>query len=710
MSTHNVLIIGAAGKLGTHILKALIAEPKINVTILTREDSTSTFPSGVSIKKADYSSNESLVAAFKGHDTILSLVGGFWLLDQLKFVDAAVEAGVKRFYPSEFGSITGEDSAELVEEFWARTGLPGKYETYLRLKKFADEGKIEYVLVQTGPFFDMGLSSGFLGINLKDKKATVYGSGNQIVAMSNLDYIAKATVYTITHPEEYKNRAVKLYSYKVSQNQLLGELEKITGTKWETEHITVEDEVKAGEEGRKAGNPYAGYQVLRGFVYDENDKFGSNYSQHDVPVKDETTLEDKLKELLNICRPPDDHPEWGVIVIDPTETLCALRGPEAATGGQGMLDDWKWRISVRRPEGNIPYTYVHLVGPVSSIPMTNNPDKPSNSWFGYGVNNYKDYEASIFEVARYDEYGNRVPQAISFENPLTIGDILDWAGPNGEDMDDYQLRLGSNTEGGVQRIMRSDEPLYDFPPIRLVVTELDEADIVEDLDSLDLGEPELPINIGGGLDDIIRNHHKPPVTQAPEIKVSYIEDVANFGPSRLGHAREVPPGVGLGRSLLNKLTFGATKAQPQTPEPKEDLPMKYKDPSKSRVGGEVIVEKPKTKSRWGGLFGKGKDAKVEAPKPMGHAREPILEDKPALIDQAVNWFGQGTSTVKSLLQRIPKPKKKEKNPILVKEKIQVDEVAEDEDQDLMHQSSFKIPANYGSNAFGGNVDFGNEGL
>ncbi|KAF3927555.1 hypothetical protein AA313_de0204664 [Arthrobotrys entomopaga] len=299
MSTYNVLIIGAAGHLGTPILKALIAEPKINVTILTREDSTSTFPAGVPVKKADYNSHESLVAAFKGHDTILSLVGGFWLLDQLKFVDAAVEAGVKRFYPSEFGSITSEDSTELVEEFWARTGLPGKHETYLHLKKFADEGKIEYVLIQTGPFFDMGIAAGFLGFNLKEKKATIYGSGNQIVAMSNLEYVGKATVYTILHPEEYKNKAVKVYSYKVSQNQLLGELEKITGKKWETEHIKVEDEIKAGEEGIKAGNPYAGYQVLRGFVYDENDKFGSNYSQHDVPIKDETTVQEKLKELLS---------------------------------------------------------------------------------------------------------------------------------------------------------------------------------------------------------------------------------------------------------------------------------------------------------------------------------------------------------------------------------------------------------------------------
>ncbi|KAF3927604.1 hypothetical protein AA313_de0208055 [Arthrobotrys entomopaga] len=413
------------------------------------------------------------------------------------------------------------------------------------------------------------------------------------------------------------------------------------------------------------------------------------------------------------------------------QTLCALQGPEAATGGQGMLDDWKWRTSMRRPEGDVPYTYVHLVGPVSSMPMTNNPDKPSNSWFGYGVNNYKDYEASIFEVARYDEYGNRVPQAISFENPFTIGDILEWAGPNGEDIDDYQLRLGSNTEGGVQRIMRSDEPIYDFPPIRLVVTELDEADIVEDLDSLELEEPETLVSTENDFSNIIKDYYKPQAVQDSGIKVSRVEDIANAGPARMGHAREVPPGVGLGRSLLNKFTFGTTKAQSQPEESKEDSTAKHNDPSKIKGWGnrfnpfrggpkpqveeedvqidkEPIIEKPKTQSRWGSLFGKGKGAKEEVPRPMGHAREPILEEKPALIDQAVNWLGQGTGTVKSLLQRIPKPKKKEEQPVVVEEKIQVDEVVED--LDPMLQSSFKIPSNYGSDAFGGNVDFGNEGL
>ncbi|KAK6347821.1 hypothetical protein TWF718_005645 [Orbilia javanica] len=297
MAIKNVLLIGGSGNIGAPILAAITAEPSLNVTVLTREDSTSTFPAGTVVKKADYKSHESLVAAFKGHDTIVSNIATLAAIDQLAFVEAAVEAGVTRFYPTEYGSIASSDG-DIVQEFWDKVGFSGKYEVYLRLKELADAGKIEYTLITSGPFFDWGLQFGFIGLNLKEKKATIFGSGNQVIAASNLSHIANAVVWTLTHPEESKNKTIRFWSYKITQTSLLAAAEKITGTKWAVERVPVEDHVNAGLEGRKAGNIYAGYQVLQGLIFDENDKYGSNYKVNNIPFEDDRKLEDVLADAL----------------------------------------------------------------------------------------------------------------------------------------------------------------------------------------------------------------------------------------------------------------------------------------------------------------------------------------------------------------------------------------------------------------------------
>jgi hypothetical protein len=73
------------------------------VTVLTRESSNASLPSGVSVKKVDYKSVESIKPALEGQDAVVSVLGTFASGEQQPLADAAFEAGVKRFIPSEFG-------------------------------------------------------------------------------------------------------------------------------------------------------------------------------------------------------------------------------------------------------------------------------------------------------------------------------------------------------------------------------------------------------------------------------------------------------------------------------------------------------------------------------------------------------------------------------------------------------------------------------
>ena len=60
--------------------------------------------------KTDYT-HASLVAAFQGQDAVISTIATSNLTDQKRIIDAAVDAKVKRFIPSEFGWDSSKDNA-----------------------------------------------------------------------------------------------------------------------------------------------------------------------------------------------------------------------------------------------------------------------------------------------------------------------------------------------------------------------------------------------------------------------------------------------------------------------------------------------------------------------------------------------------------------------------------------------------------------------
>lgn len=73
------------------------------MTVISRSDSTTSLPPGVHVKKVDFQSEESLTAALAGQDVLVCAIGTMATSEQIKLVDAAVAAKVKRFIPSEYG-------------------------------------------------------------------------------------------------------------------------------------------------------------------------------------------------------------------------------------------------------------------------------------------------------------------------------------------------------------------------------------------------------------------------------------------------------------------------------------------------------------------------------------------------------------------------------------------------------------------------------
>lgn len=103
-----IAIAGGSGNVAQEILDVLVATKKHDILLLSRQDApTGQTTQGVIWVKANYEDPKQLVQILQGVHTVLSFV--ITQTDpastvQKNLIDAAIQAGVKRFAPSEWGS------------------------------------------------------------------------------------------------------------------------------------------------------------------------------------------------------------------------------------------------------------------------------------------------------------------------------------------------------------------------------------------------------------------------------------------------------------------------------------------------------------------------------------------------------------------------------------------------------------------------------
>jgi hypothetical protein len=248
-------------------LSALLNESSFNVTVLSRENSTSTFPSGVNVIRANYDSPASLEEAFKGQDVVISLVASSVLGEQNKFIDAAIAAGVKRFLPSEFGSDTADAKTRAIVPI-----TNAKYNTVNYLK--SKESELSWTSVITGPFFDWCLRVGFNGFDFGKKTAAIFDNGVGRFSTSNLHTVALAVVKALENPELTKNQYVYVSGLETTQNEILAAVEKVTGEKWTVTQGTTKELADTGRAKVEKGDYMGILDLLRSVTFGAEEELG----------------------------------------------------------------------------------------------------------------------------------------------------------------------------------------------------------------------------------------------------------------------------------------------------------------------------------------------------------------------------------------------------------------------------------------------------
>lgn len=237
MSSENSILVVGAGELGTAILAALAGHPSkpphANFSVLLRPDSiTSPNPEkqrsnsklealGAKLIPGNFVDDEvsDLSRIFKDYDIVVQ-AGGYGLPKgtQLKSANAALQAGVPRYFPWQFGvdyEEIGEGSAQDL------------FDEMLQVRRLLrSQTRTTWTIISTGLFMSYLFLSDFGVVDIEKRTARALGSWDNKVTVSTPHDIGRLTAEMVFVPDGTLNQVVHIGGDTVSYGQLADILNK----------------------------------------------------------------------------------------------------------------------------------------------------------------------------------------------------------------------------------------------------------------------------------------------------------------------------------------------------------------------------------------------------------------------------------------------------------------------------------------------------
>ncbi|KAK1994606.1 NAD(P)-binding protein, partial [Colletotrichum falcatum] len=285
-----VALAGATGNLGGWTLKALVADG-FSVTVLARKQGS--FPGEVAVKVVDFGSSDALQEAMKGQDAFVDCT---LVHDDTpkRLIDAAAAAGVRRYIPSDFSLDFNNRNVHKLPIFFKKD-LNDKY-----LLQKCEETGMTWSIICNGPFLDWNLRSGFMNIDIYDKKVSYLNDGDNVHVWTTLEATGKAVSGTLLHPDETKNRPVYVHSVNKSQKQVVDLCKEALGSDgWEESRSDMEQVFAGALQKFQAGNFDLGVFGDMVRYASSRPDYSCPWPQDDNPLLGvETMTDDEVKELV----------------------------------------------------------------------------------------------------------------------------------------------------------------------------------------------------------------------------------------------------------------------------------------------------------------------------------------------------------------------------------------------------------------------------
>ena len=217
-----IVVAGATGNLGGKIVKALLAlDVEVRAIVRLETDLKKIKDleqNGVKVFQVDTSNQSEISKHCIGAHCFVSALAGLreTVIDAQKiFLDAAVEANVRRFIPSDYSS----DFTNLKEGKNRNLDFRRKFHEYL------DKTPIKATTIFNGPFMDL-LTTDMPLILFKQKWILCWGNANQILEFTTTDNVAEFAAAAAV--DENTPRYLRIAGDKLSCNDFVKLLTRLT--------------------------------------------------------------------------------------------------------------------------------------------------------------------------------------------------------------------------------------------------------------------------------------------------------------------------------------------------------------------------------------------------------------------------------------------------------------------------------------------------
>ncbi|XWW92219.1 hypothetical protein V2A60_000142 [Cordyceps javanica] len=256
-----VAIVGATGRIGSHITKALVENGKHDITFITRAESNTQLPQGHKSIKVDYSGDDitALTDALREQDCLIVTMAVTAPPDTLsKFSRAAAQAKVPYIMPNWFGIGPGNDAIAKEEIIGSRMNS-----VVTEIRRL---GVSSYILLDSQFWYEFSLAGGpsRYGFDFVKKSLVLFDggdkpmdtttwpqSGRAVAALLSLKRLPENASDKSTTLADFSNGTAYIRSFRVTQRDMFESVKRVTkGTddEWTITHESSQarfDESKA---------------------------------------------------------------------------------------------------------------------------------------------------------------------------------------------------------------------------------------------------------------------------------------------------------------------------------------------------------------------------------------------------------------------------------------------------------------------------------
>ncbi|RDW64305.1 uncharacterized protein DSM5745_09716 [Aspergillus mulundensis] len=235
-----IALFGSSGQIGQAMLRALLSttfheiisidqpasEDKAKDIAVGSEDKRRLKTVGMDILEA---STDEIASTLGGVEVVVSALNGKALTTQGKIQDAADKAGVRRFFPSEYGMhhiYTDEKGRGILHPTW---NMKEEAISIALHHPAIAAGRMTYTLIGCGDFYNQDREKVWCPWTQRDAPSYtlhILGDADAKVDFTHINDLAAFLVATIDNPSVSENKSLNIVSDHLSYNELAALLEK----------------------------------------------------------------------------------------------------------------------------------------------------------------------------------------------------------------------------------------------------------------------------------------------------------------------------------------------------------------------------------------------------------------------------------------------------------------------------------------------------